>query len=191
MDMSLTQLLAAPWPWYVAGPALGLIVLLLLLVGGKLFGVSSSFQHACAATLPGDTRYFRYDWKRIGTWNLLFVAGTVVGGILAGVVFPNPEPMALSARAVETFAGMGVGSEGFVPAVLFSTEALSDWRALTILIVGGFLVGFGARWAGGCTSGHAISGLATLQPASLIAVFGFFAGGLLTANFVLPLLLGP
>ncbi len=190
MEMSLMHLVTAPWPWYVAGPALGLIVLLLLLVGGKLFGVSSSFQHACAATLPGDTRYFRYDWKRIGTWNLLFVAGAVIGGFLAGVVFPNPEPMALSTRAVETFEALGVGSQGFVPEALFSAAALSDWRALTILLVGGFLVGFGARWANGCTSGHAISGLATLQPASLVAVVGFFAGGLLTANFVLPLLLG-
>ncbi len=190
MDPSLVDLLVMPWPWWVAGPALGLIVLLLLLVGGKLFGVSSSFQHACAATIPGDTRYFRYNWKKLGAWNLLFVAGTVVGGFLAGSVFPNPEPIALSAGAIETFETLGVGSAGFVPESIFSTDALTDWRALVILLGGGFLVGFGARWAGGCTSGHAISGLATLQPASLIAVIGFFAGGLLTANLVLPLLLG-
>lgn len=184
------DILLAPWPWYVAGPAVGVVVLLLLLVGGKLFGVSSSFRHACAATLPGDIPYFRYDWKSTGAWNLLFVAGTVIGGFLAGTVLRNPEPMALSRRAIETFESLGVGSEGFVPASIFSAAALADWRALVILVVGGFLVGFGARWAGGCTSGHAISGLATLQPASLLAVVGFFAGGLITANLVLPLLLG-
>ena len=184
------DVLRDPWPWSVAGPAIGLIVFLLLLVGGKLFGVSSSFRHACAATLPGETRYFQYDWKKAGTWNLLFVLGTVLGGFLAGVVFPNPEPMALSTSAVETFDSLGLGSEGFVPEALFSAQALTDWRALTILVGGGFLVGFGARWAGGCTSGHAISGLATLQPASLIAVLGFFAGGLFTANLILPMLLG-
>jgi uncharacterized membrane protein YedE/YeeE len=190
MEPSLLHALQAPWPWWVAGPALGLIVFLLLTVGGRMFGVSSSFQHVCAATIPGDTRYFRYDWRKAGTWNLLFVAGAVLGGLLGGSVFANPEPMALSPRAIETFEALGVGSEGFVPASIFSLEALGDWRSLVILVGGGFLVGFGARWAGGCTSGHAISGLATLQPASLIAVVGFFAGGLLTAHLVLPLLLG-
>lgn len=184
------EILVQPWPWYVAGPAIGVVVLLLLLLGGKLFGVSSSFRHACAATIPGDTRYFRYDWKKAGTWNLLFVAGTIIGGFLAGAVFRNPQPMALAPSALETFESLGVGSEGFVPAAIFSADALTDWRALVILIGGGFLVGFGARWANGCTSGHAISGLATLQPASLLAVLGFFAGGLITANLVLPLLLG-
>ena len=184
------ELLVRPWPWYVAGPAIGLVVLLLLLVGGKLFGVSSSFRHLCAATISGDTRYLRYDWKRAGSWNLLFVAGTILGGFLAGSVFADPEPMALAPRAVEAFDDLGLGADGFVPAAIFSSAALTDWRALVILIGGGFLVGFGARWADGCTSGHAISGLATLQPASLLAVAGFFAGGLLTANVVLPLLLG-
>jgi uncharacterized membrane protein YedE/YeeE len=184
------EILAKPWPWYVAGPAIGLVVLLLLLLGGKLFGVSSSLRHLCAATIPGDTRYLRYDWKRLGGWNLLFVLGTVLGGFLAGFVFANPEPMALDARAVATFEDLGVGADGFVPGAIFSAAALRDWRALVILAGGGFLVGFGARWADGCTSGHAISGLATLQPASLLAVAGFFAGGLLTANLVLPWLLG-
>ena len=180
-----------PWPWWIAGPAIGATVFLLLVLGGKMFGISSSFQHACAATIPGDTRYLRYDWKRLGGWNLLFALGTVLGGFLAGVVFPATEPMALSAAAVATFQELGVGADGFVPEAIFSAQALGDWRALVILAGGGLLVGFGARWANGCTSGHAISGLATLQPASLIAVLGFFAGGLLTANLVLPLLLGP
>jgi uncharacterized membrane protein YedE/YeeE len=183
--------LLSPWPWYVAGPVVGLIVPLLLILGGKLFGISSSLRHACAATLPGDTSYLRYDWKSTGTWNLLFALGAVAGGALAGTVFRNPEPMALADSALATFESLGVDSTGFmVPASVFSLDALTDWRSLLILVGGGFLVGFGARWADGCTSGHAISGLATFQLASLVAVVGFFAGGLVSANFLLPLILG-
>lgn len=183
--------LLAPWPWYIAGPAIGLMVPLLLILGGKMFGISSSLRHVCAATLPGDTSYLRYDWKSTGTWNLLFALGIIGGGALAGTVFRNPEPIALAQSAIDTFQGMGLDTDAFmVPAALFSWEALGNWRALAVLIGGGFLVGFGARWADGCTSGHAISGLATLQPASLIAVVGFFAGGLLSAHFILPWILG-
>ena len=185
------EFLTSAWPWYIAGPAIGLMVPLLLVLGGKLFGISSSLRHVCAATLPGDTSYLRYDWKSTGTWNLLFALGVIGGGALAGTVFRNPEPIALASSAIETFQGLGLDTDGFmVPATLFSLESLTDWRSLVVLVGGGFLVGFGARWAGGCTSGHAISGLATLQLASLIAVFGFFAGGLLSANFLLPLILG-
>ena len=187
----MMDFLMSAWPWWVAGPVVGLVVPLLLILGGKLFGISSSLRHACAATLPGDTSYLRYDWKSIGTWNLLFAFGAIGGGALAGTVFRNPEPMALAGSAIETFQGLGLDSDGFmVPAAIFSTEALTDWRALLILVSGGFLVGFGARWADGCTSGHAITGLATFQLASLVAVVGFFAGGLLSANFLLPLILG-
>ena len=115
----------------------------------------------------------------------------IVGGLLAGTVLRDPEPVALSPAALESMAALGVDADGFiVPEALFSAASLTGLRPLTILIAGGFLVGFGARWAGGCTSGHAISGLATLQLASLIAVVGFFAGGLLSANYLLPLLLG-
>jgi hypothetical protein len=167
------------------------MVPLLLIVGSKYFGISRSLLHVCAATVPGNTTYLQYNWKTRGGWNLLLVTGIVGGGLLAGTLLRSPDPIALSPAAVESFQALGVDVDGFmVPEVLFSAGALTSWRALAILVGGGFLVGFGSHWAGGCTSGHAITGLATLQLASLVAVVGFFAGGLLSANFLLPFLLG-
>lgn len=63
--------------------------------------------------------------------------------------------------------------EAYLPDELFATDALTDPKSLAILLFGGLLIGFGARYAGGCTSGHAISGLSNLQLPSLIAVVGF------------------
>ena len=178
------------WPWYVAGPLIGLFVPALLLLGRRRFGVSSSLRHVCAATIPGRADYFRYDWRREGLWNLMFVVGLVFGGLVAVSLIGHPARMDLSASAVSTLRALGLASfEGFVPQDLFSWEALLSWRGLVSMVLGGFLVGFGARWAGGCTSGHAITGIAELQPASLVATVFFFVGGLLITWLVTPLLL--
>ena len=184
-----------PWPWYVAGPLIGLLVPALLVFGGKAFGLSANLRHACAA-LPVPERakpgFLRYDWRSAGLWNLTFALGIAVGGFLGIRVFSDPStPLALSASTVEALRGLGVTDlAGFVPAQLISWSALATPAGALMVIGGGFLVGFGARWAGGCTSGHAISGLADLQVPSLVAVVGFFAGGLIVTHLVLPFLLG-
>ena len=183
-------MLEQPWPWYVAGPLIGLVVPLLLLLAGREFGISSSLQHICAAVVPGGAAYFRYDWKRKGLWNLVFVAGVMVGGFVAGWLFANPEPIAIADSTRAALVAMGIRDfSGLVPSDLIGWNALLTLRGFCAIVVGGFLVGFGARYAGGCTSGHAITGLATLQPASILAVAGFFAGGLLVSWIVLPWLL--
>lgn len=185
----MLEVVSQPWPWYIAGPLIGLMVPLLLLFTGKSFGISSSLQHLCAAALPGRAAYFRYDWKRVGGWNLAFVGGILAGGFLAGTVLAGPDPIALSEATRADLAALGVQDfSGLVPADLFSWSALGTGAGLTALLVGGFLLGFGARYAGGCTSGHAITGLANLDKASAIAVGGFFAGGLLATYLLLPLL---
>lgn len=179
-----------PWPWYVAGPLIGLVVPLLLLLAGREFGVSSSLQHICAACLPHRADYFRYDWKRKGLWNLAFVAGILGGGLIAGRFLANPDPVAIADSTRAALEALGIRDfSGLVPADLIGWPALRTLPGFAAIVVGGFLVGFGARWAGGCTSGHGITGLATLQPASLIAVTGFFAGGLFVTWIVLPWLL--
>lgn len=191
----MRELLAPPWPWYVVGPLIGLIVPLLLLFRGKVFGISSSLRHACAAVpAPEGLRpaFLRYDWKASGLWNLVFVAGIALGGFLAVTLIGLPDAgQSISAATQADLRALGIQDfSGLVPTELFAWSALASPLALAVLIVGGFLVGFGARWGGGCTSGHAISGIANLQLPSLVAVLGFFAGGLLVTFVVFPLLLG-
>jgi uncharacterized protein len=117
----MTDWLTAPWPWYVAGPIIGLFPALLLLLGNRLFGVSSSLRHACAATCPAGLDYFRYDWRRDGGWNLNFTAGILVGGMIAGWLFGNPEPIAIAPATREALAALGVSDfTGLVPSDPFA-----------------------------------------------------------------------
>lgn len=186
----MMNLLREPWPWYIAGPLIGLMVPLLLLIGGKPFGISSNLRHLCAATVPSGIPFFEYDWKREGGWNLLFALGIAIGGLVAiSVLLPDGYMVAISSATQHDLRALGVHDlSGLVPQQLMGWQALASWRGWLTLGAGGFLVGFGARWAGGCTSGHAISGLATFQVPSLIAVCGFFAGGLLMTHVIMPLL---
>jgi uncharacterized membrane protein YedE/YeeE len=185
----MLDFLSRPWAWYVAGPLIGLLVPVLLLLGNRSFGMSSNLRHACAAMLPGDAPYFRYDWRREGGWNLAFAVGTVVGGFLAGVVFRDPEPVAIAAQTRAALATLGVHDlTGLAPRELFDARALLTLRGVVLVAGGGLLVGFGTAYAGGCPSGHGISGLASRQLPSLVAALGFFAGGILATHLVLPLL---
>ncbi len=190
MQSDLGRALAGPWPWYVAGPLIGLFVPALLLVGNKMFGISSNLRHVCAAGIPGRVEFFRYDWRNAGGWNLAFAVGIVLGGALAGHFLAGTSDVQLSVAARESLIGLGIRDfTGLAPRELFTWSALATWRGFVMLIGGGFLVGFGTAYAGGCTSGHAISGLADLQLPSLIAVMGFFAGGLIGTWLILPLVL--
>jgi len=180
-----------PWPWYVAGPLLGLFAPLLLLLGNKLFGLSSNLRHTCAAVCPGNVAYFAYDWRREGGWNLAFASGIVLGGVLAGVAFANPDPVAIAQATRDDLAALGVRDfSGLVPGDLFAWSSLLTFRGLALIVGGGFLVGFGTAYAGGCTSGHGITGVASLQPASFVALVAFFVGGLIGTFVLLPLVLG-
>jgi hypothetical protein len=173
----------------VAGPLLGLFVPALLIAGNKQFGFSSNLRHLCTIIAPGKVEFFHYDWKKTGLWNLLFLTGTLIGGFLAfhsGAV----HNIAFSAETQAALGKLGVHDfTGLAPHEIFNWHALLTLRGFVSVVVGGFLVGFGATYAGGCTSGHAISGLANFQLPSLIAVAGFFAGGLVATHFILPWLL--
>lgn len=186
---SWIEILHRPWPWYVAGPLIGLTVPLLLVLGNKRLGVSSSLRDICAACVPAQIPFLQYDWKK-RSWNLFFVGGILVGGYLAGYLFANPAPVAISPATVETLRHLGVESSGgLMPAGLFNFHALLTLRGLMLTVVGGFLVGFGTRYAGGCTSGHGIMGLSTMQWPSLVAVICFFAGGVFCTFLILPYIL--
>ncbi len=176
-----------PWPWYIAGPLIGLTVPLLLWLGNKPFGISSNLRHVCAALIPTRLPFFRYDWKA-ETWNLVFVAGMILSGIFLS--FLPAEPIAVKPALTHELAGYGITPQAaLLPQELFSWSSVLSLRGFLILVVGGFLVGLGTRYAGGCTSGHSINGLSTLQWPSLIATVAFMVGGILSANFLLPYLL--
>jgi hypothetical protein len=185
----MIELLSQPWAWYVAGPLIGLIVPLLFILGNKSFGISSSMRHICAACVPANVKFFKYDWKK-EAWNLYFVAGLFLGALLVTLFFLNLSPISIHPSLAEELAQYGIMDlSNLVPKQLFSWENVLTLKGFLMMIVGGFLVGFGARYAGGCTSGHAIMGLSTLQLPSLIATISFMVGGFLMANFILPLIL--
>ena len=185
----ILNIFTSPWPWYVAGPLIGLMVSLLLLIGNKTFGISSSLRHMCAACLPANIPFFKYDWKK-EIWNLFFVAGILVGAFLIANLSGNAEPVQINPKLVTELSSYGITSfENLVPGDLFAWQNLFTVRGFIMMVVGGFLVGFGTRYAGGCTSGHAIMGLSSLQWPSLVATISFMAGGFIMANLILPFIL--
>lgn len=182
------ELVLEPWPWYISGALIALTMFVLLFVG-KQFGMSSNLRTACSIGGAGKVaKFFRFDWKS-QRWNLIVVLGAMIGGFLASNYLSNGK-VNINPNTKEKLEAYGIYSanEEYLPSELFSAEQLSNPKVLAILTVGGFLVGFGARYAGGCTSGHAISGLSNLQLPSLIAVIGFFIGGLVMINFIFPLI---
>ncbi|MDX1495892.1 MAG: YeeE/YedE thiosulfate transporter family protein [Longimicrobiales bacterium] len=183
------ELLTRPWPWYVAGPIIGLAVPLVYLYAGRKWGVSSTFRDVCAATFPKNLDYFAYSWRDKGASRSTMVVGLVIGGLIAGLT--GPDEVAISEATRSDLAGLGITDfSGLVPSEIFSWSGLLSPAGFVLIVVGGFLVGFGTRYANGCTSGHAISGLSALRVTSLVAVLGFFAGGLIATHLLLPLILG-
>jgi uncharacterized protein len=181
--------LTQPWPWYIAGPLIGLMVPLLLLLGNKPFGISSSLRHFCAMCIPTKAKFFQYDWKA-ESWLLIFALGMIIGGFISGYLLANPNPIQLSESAIESMNQLGIKDySGLVPSEIFNFSSLLTLKGFILIIVGGFLVGFGTRYAGGCTSGHSIMGMSNLQLPSLIATCCFFGGGMLMTWVILPFIM--
>ncbi|WP_121356160.1 YeeE/YedE family protein [Flavisolibacter nicotianae] len=185
----MLELLRQPWSWYVAGALIGLTVPALLLLGNKSFGISANLRHACAACFPANIKFFQYDWKK-EAWNLFFVGGILVGAIIATQFLSTPEPVKVSPALLSELKTYGIQDhDKLLPREIFSFPALFTLRGFVMLVVGGFLVGFGTRYAGGCTSGHAIMGISNLQVPSMIATASFMVGGFIMANLILPFIL--
>ncbi|MFC5048304.1 YeeE/YedE family protein [Aquimarina hainanensis] len=178
-----------PWPWYVAGPIIAFIMFLLIMVG-KNFGMSSNLRTLCTICgASSKVEFFKFDWKS-QKWNLVVVLGAIIGGFIGSFFLSDDTTVAINPDTILDLKSLGFKSAGetYLPIELFDTSALLIIKNVFVLIIGGILVGFGARYAGGCTSGHAISGLSNLQLPSLIAVIGFFIGGLIMIHFLFPLI---
>ncbi|MBE9601555.1 YeeE/YedE family protein [Pedobacter sp. MC2016-24] len=185
----MIEFLKHPWPWYIAGPLIGLTVPVLLIFGNKSFGISSSLRHICASCLPSDIPFFKYDWKK-EMWNLFFVFGIFIGGAIAANFLANPAMIEVNLKLTAELERYGITDyKNLIPEDIMNWKSLLTLKGFIIIAVGGFLVGFGARYAGGCTSGHAIMGLSSLQWPSLIATIFFMTGGFIMVNFILPLIL--
>ncbi|HEX8576613.1 MAG TPA: YeeE/YedE thiosulfate transporter family protein [Flavobacterium sp.] len=177
------------WPWYVSGFMIGLVMLLLIYFG-KTFGMSSNLRSLC--TIAGAGRFsdfFRFDWKA-QRWNLVVLAGAMLGGFTAVHYMHDDSNVAINPKTTATLASYGFDAPNgrLAPDVLFGDAAFESPKMMALLVIGGILIGFGSRYAGGCTSGHAIQGLSNLQWPSLLAVIGFFVGGLIMVHLLFPLL---
>jgi uncharacterized protein len=183
------EFISQPWTWYVAGPLIA-IILLLMNYFGKGFGVSTNLETFCTIGGAGKVSdYFKKDWKN-EVWSLLFVVGIIIGGYLSSTYLMPSEGIALNPETISELAELGFANAGesYLPSEIFATENMLSLKGFVILMSAGLLIGFGARYAGGCTSGHAITGLSSLQMPSLFAVIGFFIGGLLMTWFLIPLI---
>lgn len=184
----MLETLSQPWPWYVSGAVIALVMVIMLFFG-KSFGFSSNLRVICAACGAGKlVPFFDFNWKD-QLWNLLFLVGAIIGGWISSTFLSTGEAVQISQATIQDLQQLGFSApQGMQPEELFGMESLLSFKTIALLLGGGFLIGFGSRYAGGCTSGHAISGLSNLQWPSLVAVIGFFIGGLVMTFLLYPLI---
>lgn len=184
----MLELLKQPWHWAVAGIFIGLTVPVLLIIGNKKFGISSSMRHICAMCVPAGIPFFQYDWRK-EIWNIYFVIGIGLGGFVASMYLANPDLIIVAQSTKVSLAEFGISNYSqIMPIEIFNYSNIFTLKGLIFFIFGGFLVGFGTRYADGCTSGHAIMGLSNLQLPSLVATCCFMIGGFFCTHILLPLI---
>jgi uncharacterized membrane protein YedE/YeeE len=184
----MREFITQTWSWWFSGAMIAAIMFFLLYFG-QSFGFSANLRTICsAAGLGKKTKFFDFDWKT-QIWNLVFLLGAIIGGFIAKQFLSSDLPVEISQATINDLSKLGIAAPvSLQPAELFGLDAILSIKGFLVLAVGGLMVGFGSRYAGGCTSGHAISGLSDLQLPSLIAVVGFFIGGLIMTFFILPLI---
>lgn len=184
----MKEFITQPWSWWFSGTMIAAIMFFLLYFG-QSFGFSANLRTICAAAgLGKKTKFFDFNW-RSQIWNLFFLVGAIIGGFVAKQFLSTDLPVEISQATIHDLSKLGIAAPSSLqPIELFGIDAVGSLKGFLVLAVGGLMVGFGSRYAGGCTSGHAISGLSDLQVPSLIAVVGFFIGGLIMTFVILPLI---
>ena len=157
-----------PLAWYIAGPLLGLMVPLLLILREKQFGISSSYRYLLSF-IPNKIPYFNYE-RRADQWQFIFSFGLILSGFAAIQLF------GISDALIE------------LPRNKYAIQyaELFEMKNGLQFFFGGILVGFGARYANGCTAGHCIMGVSQFAVSSILATICFFIGGLIGSFFVVP-----
>lgn len=184
------EIIQAPFPWYLSGFLIGL-VMLILVYWGKTFGMSTNLKTMCGLLGADKFNSFFSDWQS-QKWNLLVALGTILGGYIAAHFLDNGTGIQISQSTIDLLQTYNIEAPNgqYIPNSVFGLEALSNVKTILLLLVGGIFIGFGTRYAGGCTSGHAITGLSNFQLPSLIAVIGFFIGGLIMTHVLFPFIFG-
>lgn len=184
----MIEFIQNPWPWWFSGIIISAVMFFLLFFG-KSFGFSSNLRTICTISGAGKkVKLFDFDWKT-QAWNLVFLVGAAIGGYIAHQFLTADEVPVIAAATAEELKQLGFDeAKSIQPEELFSLESLFTLKGFLVMAIGGLLVGFGSRYAGGCTSGHAISGISDLQVPSIIAVVGFFIGGLVMTHLIFPLI---
>jgi uncharacterized protein len=184
----MLELIKQPWHWAIAGVLIGLTVPALLILGNKKFGISSSLRHICAICLPAKINFFNYNWKN-ELWNLTFALGLIIGGFIATQFLANTKPIIVAESTKVALSNFNITDYSqLMPLEIFNANNIFSLKGLVFFVFGGFCVGFGTRYAGGCTSGHSIMGMANLQWPSLVATIFFMLGGICCTHFLLPLI---
>lgn len=177
------------WHWSISGFIIGLVMLALIYFG-KVFGMSSNLRSLCSMTGIGKrVPFFDWDWKS-QRWNLLVVFGAMIGGFVATHYLNDTSNVSINTSTIQKLANLGIDAPNgkLLPDAIFGNDVFTSFKKIGLLLIGGILIGFGSRYAGGCTSGHAIAGMSNFQLPSLKAVIGFFIGGLIMVNFIFPLI---
>ncbi|MFO0360128.1 MAG: YeeE/YedE family protein [Flavobacteriales bacterium] len=184
----ILDFLTQPWPWWFAGIVIASVMFLLMFFG-QSFGFSSNLRTLCSIAGAGKkVKFFDFNWKS-QIWNIVFLLGAIIGGFIAKEFLSTGAPIEISQASIQSLNEYGFQApQGAQPEEIFNWDAVFTLKGFLILAVGGLMVGFGSRYAGGCTSGHAISGLSDLQLPSLVAVIGFFIGGLAMTYLIFPLI---
>lgn len=183
----MIEYILQPWPWYVAGPLIGLMVPAFIVFGQKRFGISSSFRHLCTLS-PVKPKFFNYSLSEHG-WNLVFVLGLVIGGFLASNFLSASPDLVIAAQTKSQLMTLGFTDfSGLAPKQLFADFGSLTIIQLLVLVISGFAIGLGTTYAGGCTSGHTITGISLMRLGSITATVGFFIGGLFATHVLFNLI---
>lgn len=159
------------WSPYAVGVGIGVLICLTFLLSDRPIGCSTAYARTSGmierlfrgAVVEGKPYYKQFPL--VIDWEWMLVAGAVIGGFLSAVLSGDFRIEWVPAKWMETFG---------------TSPLLRCFSA----VIGGILVGFGARWAGGCTSGHGISGTAQMAVSSWMAVVCFFIGGIASAMLI-------
>ena len=154
------------WSGWLAGLAIGLFVILHFWLIGKPAGCSTGYGNVCGYICKKMSYYQEGEYRKKNNTKLWFLIGIPIGGLLSALASPEPWHISFD---------MGMYDE-ILPQ---SNAAKAIW-----LIFGGMLLGFGARLAGACTTGHALVGGAMLNPPSLLAGAVFFMSAFITTRLL-------